>query len=237
MNRREGKKAEKMIKTLLSNFGKSYSQELGIEVGERKSAEVFKWFLASILFGARISETIAKNTYRTFEKYGLLTPKKILEAGLGFLIKPIMREGGYVRYDGVTSRKILGICQKLIEEYGGDINQIHKKAKNAKDLEEKLLEFKGIGPTTVNIFLRELRGIWEKADPSFSKFVKLAAKNLGIEEIKGYWQKEKVRGYSFVQFEAALLRLGKDFCYKDKCRDCPLKKYCQKGKRAKKRKK
>ena len=181
-----------MIKSLLSNFGQSYSEELGIDLKSGKSGEIFKWFLTSILFGARISETIAKNTYKTFEKYKLLTPQKILQAGLGFLINPIMREGGYVRYDGVTSRKILGICKKLIEEYEGDVNNIYKKA-----------------------------------NPSFSKFVKLAAGNLKIVDIKGYWQRNEVKHYSFVQFEASLLRLGKDFCYKKRCQKCLLRKYCK----------
>lgn len=218
----------KMIKTLLSNFGKSYSEELGINLRGGKSSELFKWFLASVLFGARISETIAKRTYKTFEKYSLLTPKKIQNAGLEFLINPIMREGGYVRYDGVTSRKILGICQKLINDYGGDLNQLQKKAKDPRDLEERLMEFKGVGPTTVNIFLRELRGIWKKVNPEFSRFVKLAAKNLGIKDIKEYWQENKTSGFNFVNFEAALLRLGKDCCHKGKCKACPMKKYCKK---------
>jgi putative SOS response-associated peptidase YedK len=31
-------------------------------LGKNDEGELFKWFLASILFGARISETIAKNT-------------------------------------------------------------------------------------------------------------------------------------------------------------------------------
>lgn len=218
----------RMIKTLLERFGQSFSEELGINLDSGRSAEVFKWFLASILFGARISETIAKNTYKAFEKYNLLTCEKILKTDIGFLINPIMREGGYVRYDGVTSRKILEVCQKLMGEYEGDVNQIHRKAKTPKDLEEKLLKFKGIGPTTVNIFLRELRGIWEKANPGFSELVKLAVVHLGIKDIKGYWTKNKVKNYSFVNFEAALLRLGKNFCHKNKCKICPVVKYCQK---------
>ncbi|MEA3414921.1 MAG: hypothetical protein U9R02_02015 [Thermodesulfobacteriota bacterium] len=60
-----------------------YSEELGIALQENKEREYFKWFLASLLFGGRISETIAKNTYRTFERYSLLRPRKILDA-LGF---------------------------------------------------------------------------------------------------------------------------------------------------------
>ncbi len=62
-----------------------YSEELGIELRKNNDEELFKWFLASILFGARISETIAKNTYRTFERYRLLSPEEIIKAGWIFL--------------------------------------------------------------------------------------------------------------------------------------------------------
>jgi hypothetical protein len=43
-----------------------YSQELGIDLSRRTDGAYFRWFLASLLFGARISETTAKNTYRAF---------------------------------------------------------------------------------------------------------------------------------------------------------------------------
>jgi len=84
-----------------------YSEELDINLWEDDDREIFKWFLASLLFGARISEIIAKKTYKTFERYHLLEPKTILESGWDFLVSPIMREGGYVRYDGKTSTKVL----------------------------------------------------------------------------------------------------------------------------------
>ena len=192
----------------------SYSEELGIDLKSGKSEEIFKWFLASILFGARISETIAKNTYKALEKYKLLTPEAIIKSGWDFLVSHIMAEGGYVRYDGKTSTTLLEICEKLIKEYNGDINQLHKIAKDSEDLEQKLMEFKGIGPITVNIFLRELRGIWSKADPEFCEYVLIAAKNLGIKDIKKYWQQHRIKGYTFVNFEVALLKIGKDLCHK-----------------------
>lgn len=59
---------------------KLYSEELNVWLKRNYNEEIFKWFLASILFGARISETIAQNTYHTFEKYNFLKPRKILEA-------------------------------------------------------------------------------------------------------------------------------------------------------------
>jgi hypothetical protein len=79
---------------------RTYSEELGIDLEGAGDGEVFKWFLASVLFGARIPETIAKRTYRAFERHDLLTPERILQAGWDFLVNPVMREGGYVRYDG-----------------------------------------------------------------------------------------------------------------------------------------
>ena len=84
-----------------------YSEELGVAFKEKTDQQYFKWFLASLLFGGRISETIAKNTYRAFESHGLLTPQKIVAAGWDYLVFPIMREGGYVRYDGRKSDQIL----------------------------------------------------------------------------------------------------------------------------------
>jgi len=50
----------------------------------------------------------------------------------------------------------LEICKELKEKYGTLINLLNQ-AKDQKDLERKLLEFKGIGPVTVRIFLRDLK--------------------------------------------------------------------------------
>jgi len=180
---------------------KLYSEELGIKLNERKDDEIFKWFLASILFGARISETIAKNTYKTFEKYRLLTPRKILDAGWAFLVNPIMREGGYVRYDGKTSTQVLKNCETLLKKYNGSLNELHEKVKDSNDLENRLLEFYGIGPITVNIFLRELRPFWKKADPKVLSVVKRRANRLGIN-LYDY----KRKSLKFVRIEAGLIR-------------------------------
>lgn len=200
---------------LLQKFGTLYSKELGIDLDSKKSSEIFKWFLASLLFGARISETIAKNTYRALEKYNLLTPEKIIKAGWDFLVQTIMREGGYVRYDEKTSRELIKVSQQLLEKYNGNLNQVHQEAKNSQDLEEKLQEFYSLGPVTCQIFLRELRGIWPKAEPELGKFVKLAAEKLelpqDLKNLKKYWQKHKVRGYDFRNFEVVLLRLRKNY--------------------------
>lgn len=204
---------------LIRNFGRTYSEQLGIDLESRREKEVFKWFLASILFGKRISENIAIKTYQEFEKRGLITLDKILEAGWDRLVDAL-DAGGYVRYDFSTADKLLELM-KVLRKYG-DLNNIHKEAKNEKDLEEKLKRFKGVGPVTVNIFLRELRCIWEKANPEPSRFTKIGAKNLGID-INRFKRNTK----DFVALECALLRVGKNYCLKKKCKECHFSQDCK----------
>ena len=178
-----------------------YSEELKIDLRNRDDKEIFKWFVASLLFGGRITETIAKNTYRAFAKYRLLNPRKILEAGWEFLVDPIMREGGYVRYDGRKSTQILTDCDKLVTEYEGSLARVHNLAKDERDLEQRLLDFYGVGNVTANIFLRELRPYWKKADPEPLVVVKKLARKCGVR-LDQYNRKT----VTFARIEAGLIR-------------------------------
>ena len=104
--------------------------------------------------------------------------------------------------------------------------------------EKRLINLgKGIGQVTVAIFLRELRGVWEKADPLPTTLTIDAARNLGftkensnekaLQDLKSVWNKSKMKGKDFVNFETALLRLGKNWCRKRKCQQCSFSFYCQ----------
>jgi len=182
-----------------------YSEELAIELSSNTDEELFKWFLASMLYGARISQTIAKHTYQTFARYQLLEPQAILQAGWGFLVKPVMAEGGYVRYDEKTSTALLSVCDKLIAEYDGSLLTLHAEARDNQDLESRLIQFHGIGPVTANIFLREVRPYWKKSNPEPLPIVIDSARRLGLE-LSEYDRK----GMAFTRVEAGLIRLRKE---------------------------
>jgi hypothetical protein len=178
-----------------------YSEELNIDLSSRSDSDIFKWFLASVLFGARISEEIAMRTYRSFERHGLLTPGRILDAGWDFLVNPVMREGGYVRYDEKTSREILDNCDMLLRQYGGSLNQLHELAKDPRDLERRILEFYAVGPVTTNIFLRELRPFWSKAEPEPLDIVRELARKYHISFLR-----LDRKSIEFARVEAGLVR-------------------------------
>jgi len=221
---------------LIKNFGRRYSEILGISLGKGDDDEIFKWFLVSVLFGAPISETSVIRTYQCFKRRGVLTPEKILKTGWHGLVE-ILDEGGYTRYDFKTSDKLLEVMGNLIAKYEGSLNLLHEQALNSSDLEKRLKDLgKGIGEVTVSIFLRELREIWKKANPKPTPLVILAAKNLelireespekALRELKEFWRKNRMAGKTFANFETALLRLGKDFCRKEKCKQCLIRGRC-----------
>jgi len=191
----------------------SYSQELGIDLNREEGR--FEWFLASILFAKRISSQIAKRTYKEFESEGIVTPESILEAGWDKLVE-VLDRGGYVRYDFSTASNLLEIAASLREKYGS-LENLHTQAKDSGDLMKKLLEFKGVGPTTVNIFLRELKGIWWKAKPAISPIAKQVAGKLGLKE-------EEIE---YPNIESPLVRVGLEFCKGRRCSICPVREGCR----------
>jgi endonuclease III len=224
------------LKMLVEKLGARYSEILGINLESRREEEIFKWFLAAILFGAPIRESSAIRTYKCFERYGILAPSRIIETGWDGLVR-VLDEGGYTRYDFKTADKLLEVMNNLVAKYGGSLSRLHEGVKDPRDLEAEIMALgRGIGRVTVNIFLRELRGVWEKAKPDPQEFVVLAAGNLGIirddvegdalQQLEEFWAKNRVPDKSFMNFESALLRLGRDFCRKRRCLQCMVRSYC-----------
>jgi endonuclease III len=188
----------------------NYSEELGLNL--TKPEDRFKWFLASILFAKRITADIAIETFRYFDQEELTTPDAILEAGWDRLVE-VLDQGGYTRYDFSTATNLLGIAKTLKEKYG-DLERLHAESRSAKDLESLLQEFKGVGPVGVNIFLRELRGIWDKAKPKSSPMAIATAQRIGLNPI------------DVEHYESKLVRLNLEYCKKRRSSECPLEKNC-----------
>lgn len=202
------------IEVLLANFP-LYVEDLRIDLKEPSGR--FKWFLASILFGARISEKIASHTYKTFELYGIDSVEKIIAAGWDELVR-ILDEGGYVRYDFSTATKLLDIAQMLKEKYGS-LENLYNQSSDTKDLERRLQEFKGIGAVTTQIFLRELRDVWQ-ISPEVSSKAESVAENLDINL-------EEFTGEKLSRVETALVKIGIKYCKRKRCEECPVRDFCR----------
>lgn len=135
--------------------GRLSPSDLGFELRAGDEAALFKWFLASFLSGNRISQTIAAQTWRVLvETHGRDTPRKLCNCSHADLVR-MLGEGGYRRYDESTAARLSLLCRTLVDDYGGRILGIADAAMDRADLERRLLAFKGVGPVTLRIFMRE----------------------------------------------------------------------------------
>jgi len=201
------------IEEFVDKYGEPFSKRLGIDIASQRNDEFVKWLLASILYGKPIRESSATLTYETFEAYEVLSVDRVLETGWDGLVE-ILDAGGYVRYDFSTATKLLNVFGNLKKDYSSDLCALYNSSRDGADLERRLKSLgKGIGDTTVSIFLRDMREVWEKADPKPTPLVKSAMEKLGIKDLKEF---AKARNLNIVWLETALLRLGKDFIKKGK---------------------
>jgi hypothetical protein len=203
----------------VSRCGGRYARALGIDVAADSHAR-FAWLLAALLYGARISEALATRTWREFAARGVLSPEAIVATGWDGLVA-ILDAGGYTRYDYKTATKLLAVCETLRTDYGGSVDALHAAAADPRDLEARVRALaKGIGDTTVGIFLRELRGIWLRAEPPLSPLARDAAAALGylpaglrdpthaLAALRRVWAADGRAPETFAEFESALVREG-----------------------------
>ena len=135
-----------------------YAKDLDIDLSSKHEAAYFEWFLACLLFGKPIQQEVAKRTYFEFVNEGLTNPDAILQAGWDKLVE-VLDRGHYVRYDFSTATKLLDVSKALKEKYG-TITHLLKQSQSIDDLSSRLQEFKGIGPKTTEIFLRDMKPIF-----------------------------------------------------------------------------
>jgi len=201
------------LKDFVVDHGEPYSSLLGIRLKSGRSEDIVKWFLAAILYSKPIKESSATRTYRCFEKHGVTTAKRIVAVGWDRLVG-ILDEGGYTRYDFSTADRLLQVFGNLEKAYGGDLNKLYDASRDSTELEANLRRLgKGIGNTTVSIFLRDMRYIWRKAEPKPTPLVLMALKQLRITDLKKYATKHRI---DLVRLETACVKYSKDFLKKGK---------------------
>ncbi|EEH47019.1 uncharacterized protein PADG_03117 [Paracoccidioides brasiliensis Pb18] len=121
------------------------------------SSEYFKWFLACLLFGKPVQQEVAKRAYFELIHDNITSPEAVLDAGWDKLVEMLDR-GHYVRHDFSTATKLLDVSTGIKEEYGS-FGQLVEGAGSREELEKRLQSFRGVGPKTVEIFLRDMEPV------------------------------------------------------------------------------
>lgn len=133
------------------------SNDLGIVI-EKKERPLFQWFLASYLFGKRIQQGVALQTWEVFMKHGIDTPKKIASQSWQQLVD-LLGEGHFRRYDESTARNLHDMSKELVRDYHGNLLNMYDDCGNEREFVKRLQKLKGVGPKTAEIFMREAQPV------------------------------------------------------------------------------
>ncbi|UZE09822.1 DNA methylase [Pseudomonas sp. B21-053] len=135
------------------------ARDLGIDLKSADESALFKWFVASFLMGKRIQADIAAQAYRVIvEKHTRDTARKLAACTHRELVM-MLGEAHYVRYDETTAERLRSLGKKLGEEYAGKIGHIHSASEDRQAFEKRLGEFEGVGPKTIEIFMRDAAAV------------------------------------------------------------------------------
>ena len=135
------------------------AHDLQIDLRGANETGLYKWLLASFLMGKRIQAEIAAEAYRVIvEKHHRDTPRKLASCTHRELVA-MLGEARYVRYDESTAERLSALAGKLSSEYGGKVGTIRTASDDRRAFEKQLATFDGIGPKTIEIFMRDAAGV------------------------------------------------------------------------------
>lgn len=89
---------------------------------------------------------------------GIDTPQKIAAQSWQQLVG-LLGEGHYRRYDESTAHNLLDMSRALLRDYHGNLLNMYDGCSDEKEFVKRLQKFKGVGPKTAEIFMREARPV------------------------------------------------------------------------------
>jgi hypothetical protein len=168
----------RLARTVVGVLGARFSAELDIDV-DAGDAEVERWFLAATLFGTRISAAVAERAFAVLNQAGLIRIGQARHVPSEDLIE-LLDAGGYARYDFRTASRLQALSEIIDERYDGQAAEIGRRHPAYPALRTALIALPGWGPVTVQLFLRELRGVWPGAQPPLDPRAAFGACHLGL---------------------------------------------------------
>ncbi|MGA6205154.1 endonuclease [Nocardia testacea] len=197
-----------VVRALLDRAGTTYAAEAGIRLDD-KPAPLFQLLVLTDLLSARISADIAISAAAELMNSGYRTARKMADADWQDLVDALGR-GHYRRYDESTASQLGAAAGRAVERYDGDLRKLADEADHDPSRAAALIrQFKGIGPTGGDIFLREVQDVWTWARPYFDERAVRGAAKVALPTDREELARLAPRDHT-AEFAAALVRIGLD---------------------------
>lgn len=158
---------------LLDVHGQTFAEQAHITLRDEPSP-LFRLLMLSMLQAKPIFADVAVAAALELNKAGLTTPEKVRDAPRSTFISAFGR-AGYARYDESSTTYLKELAESLLKDFDGDLRRLR-----GEDAREPLQQFKGVGPTCADMFLREVQGVWPEIAPMFDKKALQGAEKAGL---------------------------------------------------------
>jgi hypothetical protein len=195
-----------VVRALLDLHGRTYAEELGIKLDKPSPSELFQLLCASVLYSARIDARIATEAFKNLKRRGWRSARSL--AGSTWKQRvDALSEAGYTRYQERTSTMLGELSEHTLRRWGGDLRKLRDEAERDPKRERKLLkEAKGLGDVGVDIFFREIQGVWNELLPFADRRALDAARRLKLGGDPKALQRLTGGTSDFLRLVAALVR-------------------------------
>jgi hypothetical protein len=202
---RESGEAKRVVAALLAKHGRTFCDELEINIARNTPSVLFRWLCATILFSARINARVAMAAAMALTRRGW-TSARAIAASTWEERTHVLNAAGYARYDESTSTKLGKAAELMLDQYEGDLRRLRERAGRDAGEERRLLQqFKGIGPVGADIFCREIQATWQELYPFADAMALDTAARLKLGDTARHLS-TLVERDDFPRFVAALVR-------------------------------
>jgi hypothetical protein len=191
------------VRALLDTHGQTYAEQAGITLRDTPSP-LYRLLVLSHLLSARIRADIAAASAKALSDAGMKDARRMADATWQQRVDAL-GVGGYRRYDERTATQLGEGAQLVLKEYKGDLRRLRDDPHPA----DRLREVPGIGPTGVDIFLREVQAVWPEFSPYFDEKAQQGAERLGLPRSPEKLASLAPKGES-ARLAAALVRAALD---------------------------
>lgn len=169
-----------IVTTLLEHHPAAQPRSAGMRVTRMSRNERFLMLGLSTLFASRLDLAVATRAISELRRRGLDSPDALAKASLNQL-KAALAAAGYGAGSSAAAEILRELGRSVEREYGGDLEQLRKRADRDPAAERKMLKgFFGVGNVAVDIFFQNTQAAWKELFPFLAPRARHAAEELGL---------------------------------------------------------